>query len=237
MPHEVNLRVLNATTCCLLVIAVAGCQRTAPRAQPAYSGGNMGSYSWSRTATDTDPLPGIDYAHLWCWWIGNKPGLLIWSDVESATGRSTATPDGGFEGRYNHIPIKFHGKTKTLTIAGTDYKMTSGSLFLISIQKANPVVKQLNRNVAELEILKAGGTGIDNKKLKALAKTDADISAFWVSRQIIHMLPNKALNDDAFSERSDGITSRSQGCRVHRLGSSNHFYGPNRFSTARMARF
>ena len=104
--------------------------------------------------------------------------------MEKPNGSSVATPDGGFDGRLNDIPIKFHGKTKTsddgtVTIAGSDYDIASGSLFLISTQEEKPVVKQLNRNMAELDILKADGTGIDNTKLKALARADADISAFF----------------------------------------------------------
>jgi len=174
-----NQRIMFAATCSLLLIAVAGCQRTAPPAQPPTAGGSMGSCSWSPSVTDTDPLPGIDQAYLWAWWVGNKPALLIWADVEKPNGRSVATPDGGFDGRLNDIPIKFHGKTKTVTIDGTDYEIANGSLFLISTQGENPVVKQLNRNVEELDILKADGTGIDNDKLKVLARTDADIAAFF----------------------------------------------------------
>lgn len=174
-----NHRNVTAATCSLLLIVAAGCYRTVPPAQPASAGGSMASHSWSPTVNDTEPVAGIDQAHLWSWWVGKKPALLIWTDLKGATGRSDTTPDGGFVGRLNDIQIKLHGKTKTVTIDGTDYDIANGSLFLISTREEKPVVKQLNRNVAEFDILKADETGIDNTKLKALAKTDAGIAEFF----------------------------------------------------------
>jgi hypothetical protein len=174
-----NHRIVIAATCSLLLIAATGCQKTTPPTQPPYAGGSMASYSWSPTVADRHPVPGIDQAYLCAWWVGNKPALLIWADVEKPHGSSVATPDGGFDGRLNDIPIKFHRKTKTVTIDGTDYDTAKGSVFLISTREGKPVLKQLNRNVAALDILKADQTGIDNTKLKALARADADISAFF----------------------------------------------------------
>lgn len=172
-----NCRIEIAAMCSLLLVAATGCQRTTPPAPPPSAGGSMASHSWSPTAHDTESVPGIDQAHLWCWWIAREPALLIWADVEDGAGHSIATPDGGFTGRLNGMPIQFHHQT--VSIAHTDYELASGSLFLISTRGEMPVVKQLNCHMAELDILKPDGTGLDNTKLKALAKRDVDISAFF----------------------------------------------------------
>ena len=178
--------ILNAAICFLLVIAVPGCQKTAPPAEPPYAAGRLSRQSWSPTVAD--PLPGIDQAYCGSFWIPQTPEdqhlvLLFWFDVYGANAKWSDRVDG-FDGQVDHIPIEFHLKSKTsddgtLNIAGTDYDTTNGSLFLISTEQENPVVKQLNRSLAELDILTADGSGIDTERLKALARTDADISTFF----------------------------------------------------------
>ncbi len=181
-----NHRILNVAKFSLLLMAVAGCREKSPPAELPYAAGRVSMQSWSPSIAD--PLPGIDQAHLWSFWIPQTPDdqhpvLLIWSDVYGSKVVATDKTDG-FEGRVEHIPIKFQLASKTsddgtLTIAGTDYNTTNGSLFLVSTQQEMPVVMQLNQSFDDLDILTADGLAIDKKKVKALARTDAKISAFF----------------------------------------------------------
>ncbi len=114
--------------------------------------------------------------------------LLLWFDVHDGAASWSERIDG-FGGtvrkmKVDDIVIEFHLKSKTsddgtLTIAGTEFATNTGSVFLISIEKGELVVKRLNRSVRDLDMWSADGSETDKEKLKALAKTDSEISAFF----------------------------------------------------------
>jgi len=137
-----------------------------------------------------DAVAGIDYGQLWCHWVGGKPGILIWTDVEGGgtSSRTTGLADGAtFEGHFYRLPIKFRGRILdsqdgVLNIEGIEYSLKNGSLFLVSSKDGQPVVKQVAHDVAELDILSTDATedlDIDKTKLKSFGRTDPEISNFF----------------------------------------------------------
>ncbi len=179
-------RVVTAVTCLSLLIFVAGCQKSAPAPELPISAGGLLPLSWS--PTDANPMPGIDQAYISTFWIpqftkSRHPVLLLWFDTYGAKAAWHERTDG-FDGKLGDIAIEFHLASETsddgtVTIAGTDYDTKKGSLFLISTEREDPVVKQLDRSVADLDILTVGESSTDKDKLKALARSDSDISTFF----------------------------------------------------------
>ncbi len=133
-------------------------------------------------------MPGIDQAYIGTFWMPQftkrcHPVLLLWFDTYGAKAAWHERVDG-FDGKLGDIPIDFHRTSETsddgtVTIAGTDYDTENGSLFLVSTKREDPVVKQLDHSVADLDILTADESSTDKDKLKALARSDSEISTFF----------------------------------------------------------
>jgi hypothetical protein len=137
-------------TALLALICIAGCEH-----KPAEQGVVQGGASWQSSATN--PVPGIDEASVT--FITLKAGppqgvpFVVWSDLPNGTSGSGGGSAGGasYEGHHsatNGRRVEFRakttdGKSGSITIAGVDYDLAKGSLFLVSTRNDPPKVAQI----------------------------------------------------------------------------------------------
>src|SRR5436190_8279069 len=144
-----------ATAVLLLICALCdGCKRT--------GGGSSGvaanESSWS--SSTPKPVPGIDAASAsFITLIAGPPQgvpFVVWSDLPNGAGGHGGTSAGGagafYDGsqhasdgrRIDFRATTTDGKSGHITIAGVEYDLAKGSLFLVSTQQNPPTVSQIS---------------------------------------------------------------------------------------------
>jgi hypothetical protein len=162
-----------------------------PGSESVQSGGG----GWSM-AVDK-PLPGIDHGILAFVKYRGKPGamhVVIWTDLKDggSGGSVSGLPGGGFnwDGKINSNDRKKtievmgsskDGKTGTMKIAGKKFDLTKGSLFLVSTQKEEPVVRQFKRDMSSFPT--------EIKGWQALAGKDKVIRGFFTEPSAKKSIP------------------------------------------------
>ncbi len=106
---------------------------------------------------------------------------MLWSDLPNGGGGSTSSNRQGIsctgkmvgsDGAVLKFAVKSgDGKTGTATIAGQSYDLGKGGLFLATADGNSWRIKQLNRNLEQLEI--------DKESLRELAERDDEIKSFF----------------------------------------------------------
>ena len=147
------IRIPEATfgTVLLALVCIAGCNH-----KPSEQGVLQSQTSW-QTPAATNQIPGIDEATVTSVTLKAGPPqgvpFVVWSDLPNGTaGRGEGTAQGAFyEGGHSatdgrHVEFRartIDGKTGLITIAGVDYDLAKGSLFLISTGDNPPTVAQI----------------------------------------------------------------------------------------------
>ena len=141
---------------CLMVLALlclAGCRPAHPPA--AISSGGP---SWSRASDH--PVPGIDVGSTGLAGWNGENVFVVWADTSSSGSNSHTTDSGAsYAGHFvtkDGRRVEYHcdtpdGKTGALTLAGHDYDLGRGTLFLVSTAGPEARVRQLNRDVRTLK--------------------------------------------------------------------------------------
>ena len=172
-----RIRGLPAGAVFLLLICLAGCGQ-----EPTVYGTGGSAGSWSSSAADR--IPGIDEASVTFITLkaGPPKGLpfVVWSDLANGNGGSGNGSAGGasYEGRHSASDgrrIEFRatttgGNSGSITIAGVNYDLAKGSLFLVSARDDPPRVAQINFDLSGFP---------EGDALKALAKSNPQIREFF----------------------------------------------------------
>lgn len=176
---------LPALVAAILIPVLAGCGRSGKSTGPGSAYQNFAGTSLSWNEKSPNPVGGIDHARVEYAKYGDQLSILLWTDLKigGATTSSIDKSDGAsFKGSFLSSdlkkPIDFHYQEQSpnsgsLTIDAITYDLANGSLFLISNTGERPVVKQLKLDTTQLKV--------DAASLRALAKSDAEISAFFAS--------------------------------------------------------
>ncbi len=165
------------------ILCVSGCQQ-----QPRHYGITEGQFGWITKINDPNATPGIDAASVT--FITLKAGppegvpFVVWSDLPNGRSGSGGGRVGGASYKGHHRAtdgrrVEFHaattdGKTGTITIADVTYDLANGSLFLISThdgKDAPPQIAQIAFDTSKFPK--------DKDQLIKLAKSNAEIRAFW----------------------------------------------------------
>jgi hypothetical protein len=165
---------LVATACaCTLV---SSCGHTPPPASPDLDGPS-GIITWSASAGEGKPLPGIDQGSVYH--LGTA--VVLWSDAPGGGGGSSNSDVRGVKCQGSLLArdrrrVEFHcetmdAKTGRVTIDGVTYDLMDGNLFLISTAGDQSQVKQLKRSLAALKF--------ERESLEAFGKSDPDIAGFF----------------------------------------------------------
>ena len=172
MKSLVKSLVATAWACML----VSGCGRT-PRPASPDLGGPSGIITWSSSAGEGNPLPGIDQGSVYH--LGTA--IVLWSDASGGGGGSSTSSVQGVECQGSLFArdrrrVEFRCETKDaktgqVTIDGVTYDLTDGNLFLVSTAGDQSQVKQLKRSLTELKFEREG--------LEAFGKNDPDIAGFF----------------------------------------------------------
>jgi hypothetical protein len=107
---------------------------------------------------------------------GQGIAVLVWSDLPASTSGSGATATGyrgslTSDGRRVDITCETKdGKAGKVTLAGKTYDLAAGSVFLIATKTGLPEVRQLKRDISQLEPTA--------KSLEQFAKNDPDLAPF-----------------------------------------------------------
>jgi hypothetical protein len=150
------IRAAIASTAVLVLIGIAGCGH-----KPTAHGVKGGQTGW--TSGVANPIPGIDeacvtFVELKC---GPPEGVqfVIWSDTSNGAGHGEGGVGGAsYEGHHSAIGnrrIDFRAKTidgitGSVTIAGVEYDLAKGSLFLVSTHAVPPTVTQFAFDLSSL---------------------------------------------------------------------------------------
>jgi hypothetical protein len=181
MPTAIRDTLVGTTL--LGLICIAGC---GPQKAAEYG---VASSEISSTTSAAEPIPGIDEFSVTFVTLkaGPPDGLpfVVWSDL---IGGSSGHGEGGvrgatYEGHHqasNGRRVDFHAKTSDgqagcMTIAGVDYDLAKGSLFLVSGRQGPPKVAQISFDSTGFP--KVGGLRSD--ALRELANSKAEIRAFF----------------------------------------------------------
>lgn len=158
-------RVLTAVTIIMMLLtAIAGCRRTTP------PGPDVGSAVIDGAASYT--------------FLRWKEGLsvMLWYDITESVGSSgsgsTEDPihrQEGYAAAADGRRVEWHletadGMTATFTIDGQPYDLTQGTLFLISTREDATQIKQLERDLSNVEPTL--------ESCEAFARSDPDVSDF-----------------------------------------------------------
>lgn len=137
-------------------------------------GGPSGVVTWSENASSKSNFDQGTVYHL-----GKL--FVLWSDLPDGGGGSTSSNRHGIfctgemvslEGDVLEFACESSdGKTGTATIAGRSYDLKNGGLFLVTAEGDSWQIKQLNRNLQELEM--------DKESLCDLAERDDEIKDFF----------------------------------------------------------
>jgi hypothetical protein len=165
----------------LALICIAGCG-----GHPTEYGVAKSEISWTKSATNS--VPGLDEASVT--FITLKAGppsgvpFVVWSDLPTGTaGHGEGSVRGAFYEGYHRATggrrVDFHAKTTdgkagSITIAGVDYDLAKGQLFLVSAQR-DPV------KVAQISFDLNGFPKED--ALQELAKSNPQIRGFFERRK------------------------------------------------------
>lgn len=153
MPARIREAPLGAAIFAL--ICIVGC------GQPTTYGTRGRDHFWSSGAGATSSVPGIDEGSvsLVTLTAGPPEGLsfAVWSDLPNgaaghgSAGSGGSTPGASYEGHHRASDgrrVEFRaktvdGKSGNITIAGIDYNIANGSLFLVSAREDPPRVSQI----------------------------------------------------------------------------------------------
>ncbi len=137
-----------------------------------------GGASWYHAADD--PIPGIDRGNattirLWCG-RGDGIPLVIWSDLNGGSHHGSGTTalayvEGSHSGsggrRVDYQCETRDGLAATVTIAGVNYDLANGALFLVSTQGDKPEVAQLPIDIGDFCRESGLGRTLDAKQFAA----------------------------------------------------------------------
>ena len=176
MPTAIQETLVKTALCAL--ICIAGCGQR----KPTEYGVARSEIGW--TTSGTNPVPGIDEASVT--FITLKAGppegvpFVVWSDLPNG---SSGSGDGSargasYEGRHSATDgrrVEFRakttdGKSGSITIAGVDYDLAMGSLFLVSTSDDPPKVAQISFDLSGFP---------KGDALKELAKSNPQIRGFF----------------------------------------------------------
>jgi hypothetical protein len=158
-----------------ICILILGCNIKPANTSPNLGGPN-GTISW--TATDKDhPEPGINQGSIYH--LGTT--FVVWTDSPRGGGGSSSSNSQEVKCQGNLQTeggqrVEFRCETKdakkwSATINKVDYDLADGNLFLVRAEGNQIQVKQLKRKLEPLTF--------DRERLQALAKSDAEIAAFF----------------------------------------------------------
>ena len=167
----------------LVLMPVIGCAGCGSR----LVGSSQQWVLWSHGTAGTEPVPGIDQAHLIFGHYGDGYALMVWSDTHGGSFGSSwdsTRKAAHYQGHVSstdgrRVPVECFtsdGTTGTVTIGDGTFQLRDGSLFLVSTSGRKTKVKQLNRSVPMLKS-ETGEWKVD--PLKEMAKNDAEIRAFF----------------------------------------------------------
>ena len=168
--------------------ALAGCgSRTTPT--PAATPFNLAQYNaeyfaWPE-AEKKGEVPGIDEGTCFSARKSDAIAFVIWADVRMGSGSWGGAAKGAFargekQGEQEFVRWEWKpegGTTGTLMLNEEPYVLEKGTLFLVSTRGGQPRVKQLDK---DLSVLKDKQFEQFVESLKALAKSDKEISEFFV---------------------------------------------------------
>jgi hypothetical protein len=174
--RAVLVRLLAA---CLLAAIGIGCRREAP-ANSIATGGSTGSKLWTGTS---EGVPGLDGGGN-CYFVGKL--LLLWAaDATSGGGAPTTGGSDGISGasRFNFrggrtSTVTFHisdERSGTVQCEGTEYQLANGRVFLLKLVGDKVVVKQVTKDLSDIDPLSAD--------LAAIGRADPAIKAFFETRK------------------------------------------------------
>ena len=165
-------------------LAIVGCRKPGKTTSTTY-----GSVGWGSTQSES-VTPGIDHAIV-AWYLrGDRLAYLVWTDMKgdgSSSGSSGSSSSGVEEHRtqlrsHSGEQLEFDWKlvtknadgsdTGVITIAGVEYDIKNGSLFLVSTEGGEARVEQLEMPAAITELLRDKSES-PRAALKAMAKDDA----------------------------------------------------------------
>jgi len=162
-----------------VAVGVAGCGHS--------SSGSASSGMWG--TGKADEVAGIDAGSLSVARYevdGNEVRFAVWSDYTGGSGIHGSSHDSGWmvEGTVGchsdqEHPAPFNcrssdGASATMNIAGEDYELSDGSLFLVSTQEERPKVAQLQFDINAIPA--------DLKLISEFARSQKEISNFFSQR-------------------------------------------------------
>jgi hypothetical protein len=166
-----------------LVVALGGCDALFDR--PVVTKEWSGLIPW--TENDNSGVAGIEFAGVAVMGF-ERPNVgqtvvAVWADFfpDSCGGGGSGGP-GEFKAKWDmegakhskrlEFQLTFHRDDPgTLTLDDREYNLQDGTLFLVSLAKKRPVVKQLKRNLS--------GGQLTAPALKQLATSDSEIKNFF----------------------------------------------------------
>jgi hypothetical protein len=140
---------------------------------------------WTIKINDPEAIPGIHAATVTSITLQAGPpegvSFVVWSDLPNGGSGSGGGQVGGASYKGHHRAtdgrrVDFHaettdGKTGTITIAEVSYDLAGGALFLVSTQKDQPTVAQIDMDASTLPKKR--------DQLIELAVSNDDIRAFF----------------------------------------------------------
>ena len=173
------LRSVALMACLGLFLPGCGVKPTNP--SPRFAGSN-GTVGWSAAGESDNPVPGIDQGAVFA--IGKA--FIIWGDATRGSGGRSgnigsqgAEGDGYLDSHDGHrvefrYAIEADGSGR-VTVDSVDYDLAKGNLFLVRDEGGRNRVRQLRRDLDRLRL--------DPEYFKSLARSDAEISAFFAETE------------------------------------------------------
>lgn len=172
----------------VVLVCISGCGQDS-----TVYGTSASCVKWNTKRTDLNSTPGIDSASVTQITLKAGPPVgvqfVVWSDSRngcfisgstigcftSGSGDGRASYKGQLIGEDDHrleiYAETTNGRTGTIKIADVTYKSANGSLLLVSTQHDPPQITQIALEEANFHQ--------DKDRLIKLAKSNADIRAFW----------------------------------------------------------
>jgi hypothetical protein len=161
----------------LLVALLAGCDH-----KPVEQGVAESHTYWQ--SSSANPIPGIDEAFVTFVTLKAGPAegvpFAVWSDLLNGASGGGGGSGGGASYEGNHSAtdgrrVEFRakttdGKSGSITIAGVDYDLAKGSLFLVSTSGGPPKVAQVTVDLSGFS---------KSEAIKELAKSNLQIRGFF----------------------------------------------------------
>ena len=172
---EMMLRSVTLMAC--LGLFLTGCGGKPPNPSPRFGGPN-GTVSWSSPGESDKLVPGIDRGAVFA--VGKA--LIVWGDVTRGAGGHTGSigsqgaEGDGYLDSHDGSRVEFSyatgdGETGRVSVDGVDFDLAKGNVFLVRADDGGSRVRQLRRDLGHLRL--------DPEYFKSLARSDAEISAFF----------------------------------------------------------